>query len=150
MPSHAIEKILPYTPKQLYDLVADIDSYPKFIPWCEAARIWQKDGDVLLADMVIRFKGISGKYTSRVILDEADGEISVELAQGPFLHLYQGWKFSKVYGGTKVEFDIDFALRSKLLEKIVDLMFDDACGKMMDAFTKRANELYGKTDYIIT
>jgi len=150
MPTHEIETILPYTPKQLYDLVADIDSYPKFIPWCEAARIWNREGDVVLADLVIRFKGISGKYTSRVMLDEQENEISVELAQGPFEHLYQGWKFSKVASGTRVEFDIDFALRSKLLEKIVDLMFDDACKKMMAAFTKRANELYGTKDVTIS
>lgn len=144
MPVHSVEKILPYTQKQLYDLVADISSYPKFIPWCEAARVWEKEGDKILADLVIRFKGISGKYTSRVLLDEAEYEISVDLAQGPFKHLYQGWKFSKVSGGTKVEFDIDFELRSKILEKIVDLMFYDACDKMMVAFTKRADELYAK------
>jgi coenzyme Q-binding protein COQ10 len=143
MPAHTAEAILPYTEKQLFDLVADIESYPKFIPWCEAARIWEREGDTVLADLVIRFKGVSGKYTSRVLLDEAEHEISVELAQGPFEHLYQGWKFSKVAGGTKVDFDIDFALRSKFLEKIVDLMFYDACDKMMVAFSKRADELYG-------
>ena len=143
MPSHFIETTLPYTPGQLYNLVADIESYPKFIPWCEAARIIEKEGNIVLADLVVRFKGVGGKYTSRVFLDEAEHEISVELAQGPFKHLYQGWKFLKVAGGTKIEFDIDFALRSKLLEKMVDGMFSDACKKMMLAFTNRARELYG-------
>lgn len=143
MPTHSSEAILPYSQKQLYDLVADIESYPKFIPWCEAARVLSRDGDIVLADLMVRFKGVSGKYTSRVLLDEEQHEISVELAQGPFEHLYQGWKFSKVAGGTKVEFDIDFALRSKLLEKIVDLMFHDACEKVMESFSRRAEELYG-------
>ena len=144
MPNHFIETILPYSPKQLYDLVADIESYPKFIPWCDAARILEREGSVVLADLVIRFKGVGGKYTSRVLFDENEHEISVELAQGPFEHLYQGWKFSKIAVGTKIEFDIDFALRSKFLEKIVDLMFYDACKKMMEAFTNRAKELYGE------
>ena len=147
MPLHSVERTLQYTPRQLYDLVADIENYPKFIPWCEAARILEMEWGVVLADLVIRFKGVGGKYTSRVLLDEVEHEISVELAQGPFEHLYQGWKFSKVASGTRIEFDIDFALRSKMLEKIVDLMFDDACEKMMAAFTKRAEELYKNTSY---
>lgn len=143
MPAHSAEAILPYTKNQLYDLIADIESYPEFVPWCEAARIWETEGDVLLADLAIRFKGISGKYTSRVFFDKEQYEISVELAQGPFKHLYQGWKFSDVAGGTRVEFDIDFAMRSKILEKIVDLIFLDTCDKMMQAFKKRAEDLYG-------
>jgi len=143
MPTHSIEKILPYTPDQLYKLVSDIESYPKFIPWCEGARIIEQDGDAILADLIIHFRGVRGKYTSRVILDEPNKEISVELAQGPFHHLYQGWKFNKIAGqGTRIEFDIDFKLRNFLMEKMVDLMFDTACEKMMDAFTKRANEIY--------
>ncbi|MDA0781114.1 MAG: type II toxin-antitoxin system RatA family toxin [Rickettsiales bacterium] len=141
MPTHYIEKILPYTPKQLFDLVADIESYPKFIPWCENARIYERDGDAVLADLVIRFRGVTGKYTSRVLIDETEKEISVELAQGPFHHLYQGWKFIKVPEGTRVEFDIDFKIRNFFLEKIADMMFDEACKKMMDAFTKRADQL---------
>lgn len=142
MPHHSTECILPYTDDQLYDLVADIESYPKFIPWCDAARVYEREGDTALADLVIQFKGISGKYTSRVSFDEKEREISVELAQGPFHHLYQGWKFSKTAIGTKVEFDIDFKIRNFVMEKIVDMMFEDACKKMMDAFQARAETIY--------
>ncbi len=145
MPTHSIETILPFTPKQLYDLVADIENYPKFIPWCEGARVYERNGDVVLADLIIHFKGIHGKYTSRVLLNEAEHEISVELAQGPFHHLYQGWKFSKIAVGTRVEFDIDFKIRNFIIEKVVDMMFEDACKKMMEAFTKRAEELYSNS-----
>jgi coenzyme Q-binding protein COQ10 len=143
MPTHYIEKILPYTPKQLYDLVADIESYPKFIPWCEGARIYERNVDVVLADLIIHFRGVTGKYTSRVLLDEEAKEISVELAQGPFHHLHQGWKFSKTPNGTRVEFDIDFKIRNFILEKLADMMFDEACSKMMQAFTDRAKAMYG-------
>jgi coenzyme Q-binding protein COQ10 len=143
MPTHYVEKILPYSPAQLYDLVADIESYPKFIPWCEGARIYEREGDVVLADLIIHFRGVTGKYTSRVLLDEAAKEISVELAQGPFHHLHQGWKFSATAAGTRVEFDIDFKIRNFVLEKIADAMFDTACGKMMQAFEDRARAIYG-------
>ncbi len=143
MPNHYSESILPYNQKQLYDLVADIENYPKFVPWCEAAKVWERDGNIALADLVIGFKSISGKYTSRVFLDEQAYEISVELAQGPFKHLYQGWKFIKTPDGTRVEFDIDFSMRSKILEKIVDIMFQEVCTKMISAFKKRADEIYG-------
>jgi len=142
MPHHYTECTLPYTSKQLFDLVADIESYPKFIPWCSNARVYDYEGDTALADLIIEFKGISGKYTSRVLLDEKAKEISVELAQGPFHHLYQGWKFIPTANGTRVEFDIDFKIRNFLLEKVVDMMFETACDKMMEAFKKRADQLY--------
>lgn len=142
MPVHSIEKQLPFTPDELYQLVADIESYPKFLPWCSGARIIERDGNVVLADLMIEFKGVHGKYTSRVLLDEEAREISVELAQGPFKHLYQGWKFYPRHQSTLVEFDIDFAMRAKFLEKIVDLVFDSLCEKMMKAFEQQAYERY--------
>lgn len=144
MPRHSIERILPHTPDQLFELVSDIESYPTFLPWCEAARIIEEEKeDVILADMLIHFKGVSGKYTSRVFLDKEQQEISVELAQGPFEHLYQGWKFIATAKGTRVEFDIDFKLRSFILEKVMNMMFDTACEKMMSAFEARALKLFG-------
>lgn len=144
MPQHYIEKTLPYQPDQLYALVADIEDYPNFLPWCEGARVIESQGDdVLLADLLIHFRGVRGKYTSRVHLNEEQKEISVELAQGPFKHLYQGWKFQKLKDGTRVIFDIDFKLRNILLEKVMDMMFDQACEHMMTAFKKRADALHG-------
>ena len=144
MPTHFVEKTLPYKAKQLYDMVADIESYPKFIPWCEGARVYDKYDNVLLADLLIKFSGVNGKYTSKVTLDEDAKEITVELAQGPFHHLYQSWKFSELHNGTRVEFDIDFKIKNFLIEKVVDSVFDKACSKMMEAFSKRADELYQK------
>lgn len=142
MPTHSIEKILPYTQKEMFDLVADIESYPDFLPWCSGARILERDGNIVLADLMIDFKGVHGKYTSRVFLEEEEGEISVELAQGPFKHLYQGWKFTARNKSTLVEFDIDFAMRSMIMNKLVNLVFKDACKRMMDAFEVQAEKRY--------
>lgn len=144
MPTHSIEKVLPYSQDQLYKMVSDVSSYPEFLPWCEAARILEDNGDVIIAELIIKFRGIHGRYTSRVFLDDKDKEISVELVQGPFKHLYNGWKFSKAKeGGTLVEFDIDFTMRSKIFEKVVDFMFDEVLEHMIEAFEKRAKTLFG-------
>lgn len=148
MPQHYIEKTLPFTADQLFSLVSDIESYPKFLPWCNGARIVERVSDnIILADLLLKFKGVHGKFTSRVWIDDAGKEINVELAQGPLKHLYQGWKFFPLEEGrhTRVEFDIDFSLRVKMLEKIVDMMFEKACAKMMTAFTEEAERRFSHT-----
>ncbi|MET0156110.1 MAG: type II toxin-antitoxin system RatA family toxin [Rickettsiales bacterium] len=147
MPRHFIERELPYTPKECFDLVADVESYPKFLPWCESAKTIERLSDkVMLADLTVHFRGVRGKYTSRVECDRDAKEIHVELAQGLFKHLIQGWKFVPAKNGahTLVEFDLDFALRSFLLEKLADMAFDHACKKMMAAFMGEAEKRYGK------
>jgi coenzyme Q-binding protein COQ10 len=141
MPKHHSSTILPYTTKQLFDLVSDIESYPKFIPWCEGARVYERVSNTILADLIIHFRGITGKYTSKVILDEEHKRIIVELADGPFEYLYQNWNFVQTEKGTQVEFYIDFKIKNFILEKLADLMFDEACDKMMQAFIIRANNL---------
>jgi coenzyme Q-binding protein COQ10 len=143
MPKRYIAKTLPYTQKQLYDLVADIESYPTFLPWCEGARINSRKGNKLFADLLIGFDAINGKYTSHVTLDPENFTISVELVEGPFHHLTQKWEFTyESDEETNVCFDIDFKLRVSFLEGIVDSMFEKAFDKMMHAFEKRAHELF--------
>lgn len=146
MPRHFIEHTLPYRTDDLFALVRDIESYPRFLPWCHGARVIEHVSEhIILADLLIRFKGIHGKFTSRVLLDPQANEINVELAQGPFKHLYQGWKFFMLGNGdsTRVEFDIDFSLRVKVLEKVMDMVFNSACDKMMAAFEDEAKRRYG-------
>jgi coenzyme Q-binding protein COQ10 len=142
MPTFSTEKILPYTPDELYAVVADIEHYPTFIPYIEGARIIDTTPDATIAELRVAYKGISGRYTSRVLLDSDLKEISVELAQGPFKHLYQGWKFTAAPGGARVEFDIDFQMRSRLIEMLVSGMFESAIAKIMTAFENRAKMLY--------
>ncbi len=142
MPTHAEKRHLPYTPQQLYDLVADIERYPEFLPWCVAARIRRRDGNVLLADLVIGFKMIRERYTSRVTLNE--GRIDVVYAEGPFKHLNNHWVFAPADdGGTMIDFFVDFEFRSKVLQALIGALFNEAVGLMVGAFEKRARQLYG-------
>jgi len=134
----------PYLPSQLFQLVADIESYPEFLPWCSAARILSKDGNVWLAELVIHFKAFHEKYTSKVMLDEETCTIMVEMVSGPFTHLHNHWRFTPApAGGTSIDFELDFAFRSVILEKLIGFMFEKACAKMSEAFVKRAQAIYG-------
>lgn len=148
MPKHSIQHLLPYTAEQMYNLVADIEKYPEFIPWCVAARITKRNGNNLTADLVIKFKAFQEKYTSNVTLAPPDGNdpsaIDVTLLHGPFTHLDNFWKFSPLPEGCLVDFDIDFRFKSPLLEKMIGFMFDKAFTKMLTAFEERAEKLYGK------
>ena len=87
MPTHAEKKLLPWTPEQLYDLVAGIERYPEFLPWCIAARIRRREGDLIVADLVIGFRMIRERFTSNVKLDPAARRIDVAYIDGPFRHL---------------------------------------------------------------
>ncbi len=142
MRTHSEEITLPYTLEQLYQLVADVEKYPEFIPWCVAVRVREKDGKSALADLVVGFKGITENYTSRVHFN--DNEINVEYISGPFSVLENSWKFTKVEGGTKIDFYIKFQFKSGLLQALIGGLFEKACHKMVTAFTLRAKELYGQ------
>lgn len=140
----------PYSPRQIFDLVADVPRYPEFLPWCRAARILKRQSDtVFLAELVIAYKNLSERYTSRVELvpaDTGDGEhaIHVEMTEGPFHHLTNEWRFTVMpEGGTKIDFVLDFSFRSKILEGLLGRFFGAVTGRMAEAFKKRADDLYG-------
>ncbi|HIJ38896.1 MAG TPA: type II toxin-antitoxin system RatA family toxin [Rhodospirillaceae bacterium] len=142
MPTHAEQRHLPYSPERMYALVADCERYPEFLPWCVAARIKRREGNVLIADLVIGFKMIREKYTSRVTLNE--GRIEVVYTEGPFKYLNNHWVFNPAEGGgTRIEFYIDFEFKSKLLQTVMGALFNEAVGLMVGAFEKRARQLYG-------
>lgn len=147
MPAHLETKLLPYKTSQIYQLVADIEKYPEFLPWCRAARILERVERIVIAELVICYKGMCEQYTSRVLLTppadaHSPAAIDVSLVKGPFSHLTNNWKFIPAGEATKVEFDIDFAFRTKLLEKLMSGFFNRATHKMVEAFTERANNLY--------
>lgn len=134
---------LPYSPQQMFTLVADVESYPKFLPWCRAARILERGEKEFLAELVISFKGFTESYVSRVTLKEPQ-RIDVRMVRGPFTHLENRWVFTGLpLGGTQIDFLLDFQFRSRMLDKLIGALFDRAAKKMVAAFTARAAELYG-------
>ncbi|MDQ2102245.1 type II toxin-antitoxin system RatA family toxin [Azospirillum isscasi] len=143
MPTHAEKKVLPYTPEQMYRLVADVEKYPEFLPWCLAARIRRREGNVMFADLVIGFKMVRERFTSRVELDEENRRINVQYTEGPFQYLNNHWIFAPHEGGVCVDFYVDFEFRSKMLQKIMGVLFNEAVRRMVQAFETRANQLYG-------
>ncbi len=143
MPKHSERQTSPYTPEQLFSLVADVAKYPEFLPWCRAARILERKENEFLAELVISFAHHSERYTSRVSLDRPH-EINVTMVRGPFEYLTNHWRFtSKEEGGTSIDFALDFTFRSKILEKLIGSLFAKATQKMVTAFKVRADELYG-------
>lgn len=142
MPTHAEQRPLPHTPQQMYDLVADVARYPEFLPWCAATRIRSNDGRLMVADMVIGYKVFRERFTSRVHLSPL--RIDVEYTDGPFKYLNNHWIFlDGPDGGCVIDFYVDFEFRSKLLQKAIARVFNEAVQRMVGAFEKRADVLYG-------
>lgn len=144
MPTHAEKRRLPYTPEEMYRLVADIESYPQFLPWCVAARIRRREGDVLFADLMIGFKLVRERFTSKVTLDQPGARIHVQYTDGPFHYLNNHWIFLPDGDGCVVDFFVDFEFRSKTLQKIMGVLFNEAVKRMVHAFETRAEQLYGR------
>lgn len=146
MPTHAEKRKLPYSAQQMYDLVADVKSYPEFLPWCAGARIRQTvkhpDRSEIDADLVISFKVFREKFGSRVVLHPDDHKIDVAYLDGPFKYLNNHWHFSDCDGGCEVDFFVDFEFKSKLLQTVIGVVFGEAMQRIVRAFEARAEELY--------
>ncbi len=147
MLTHTDNRVMPYTAEQMYDLVADIQSYPKFLPWTAAARIRDRhpegDKEIEIADLVISFKVFREKFGTRVTLDKAGKTIVSEYIDGPFKFLISKWAFHDVEGGCEVDYHVEFEFKNKILQKAAGLFFTEAQKQIMGAFEKRANVLYG-------
>ena len=142
MPTHAEQRVLPYTPEQLFALVADVQRYPEFLPWCVGARIREREPLRLVADLVIGFKLFRERFTSEVRLDPPQ-RIDVSYSEGPFRYLKNYWTFAPVTGGCRIDFFVDFEFKSRLLQKVIEVVFGEAVRRMVGAFEKRARDLYG-------
>lgn len=143
MPTHAERRVLPYTPEQLYTLVAEVEHYPEFLPWCVAARIRERKEDLITADLVIGFRMIRERFTSKVALDPDGRKIHVTYAEGPFKYLNNHWRFEDHPDGCVIDFYVDFEFKSKLLQKMIEALFHEAVRRMVAAFETRADDLYG-------
>ena len=143
MPTHAEKRVVPYTPSQVFDLVADIERYPEFLPWCKAARIRKRQGSLLVGDLIIGFRMVKERFTSHVTL-KAPNRIDVEYTQGPLRYLNNHWVFEQHPEGCLIDFYIDFEFHSKMLQKLIGLLFNEAVQRMVGAFEDRAHTLYGE------
>jgi coenzyme Q-binding protein COQ10 len=142
MPTHAERQIVPYTPEQLFDLVADVGSYPRFLPWCVAARVRSRTDTQLLADLTIGFGPFRESFSSRVTLDRPN-RVVVKYENGPFRYLNNQWNFSPHGAGAEVAFFVDFEFRSRILQAAIGVVFNEAVRRMVNAFLKRARDVYG-------
>jgi coenzyme Q-binding protein COQ10 len=143
MPTHAEKRHLPYSCEQVFDLVAGVEQYPEFLPWCVAARIRRREGpNAFVADLVIGFKMVRERFTSRVGLTRPH-RIDVTYQEGPFRYLTNHWVFRPdSNGGCVIDFYIDFEFRSRTLQKLIGPLFNEAVQRMVNAFEKRASALY--------
>ena len=143
MPRHSETRYLPYTPEQLFELVADVERYDEFLPWVVAVRVRSSSETETVADLVVGFNAFKERFTSRVVKQRPD-RICVDYVDGPLKYLHNEWRFERAAdGGTDVHFAVDFAFRSRLFEVLAGTMFDRALRRMTGAFEQRAAALYG-------
>jgi coenzyme Q-binding protein COQ10 len=150
MPRFSSKRQVQHSASQMFDLVADVERYPEFVPLCQSLRIRQRtqqpDGtEIVIADMVVSFKLVKESFTSRVTLDRANLRILVEYLRGPFSNLENRWSFEpKGEGGCEVTFYLSYEFKSRMLAMLMGSMFDTAFRRFAAAFEKRADAIYGK------
>jgi len=143
MPRHSETRRLPYSPEQMFDLVADVKRYQEFLPWVAATRIRSDSETAMVADLVVGFRSLKETFTSRVNKHRPT-DITIDYVEGPLKHLHNTWKFRPDgKGGTEIDFCVDFAFRSRIFETLAGQMFDRALRRMIGAFEDRAHQLYG-------
>jgi coenzyme Q-binding protein COQ10 len=143
MPRHTETRNLPYSPEQMFDLVADVKRYQEFLPWVSATRIRSDSETLMIADLVVGFKALKETFASRVAKHRPT-DINVDYIEGPLKYLHNSWKFRPDgRGGTAIDFCVDFAFKSRIFEALAGQMFDRALRRMIGAFEARAHELYG-------
>jgi len=146
MPTHAEKRVVPHPPEQLFDLVVDIERYPEFLPWCIGARIKRREGQVLFADLIIGYKMIRERFTSRVDPQRDKLRIDVTYTDGPFRYLNNHWVFEPHPEGCLLDFYVDFEFKNRMLQGVMGLFFNEAVRRMVQAFETRADDLYGPGD----
>ena len=148
MPTFRTSHIVDHTPQQMYDLVADMESYPQFVPLCQSLKVRRRfitpgGAETALADMTVGYKSIRERMTTRVSLDRQALRITSEYVDGPFSHLENMWSFADAEGGKcRVDFYIAYEFRSRTLAVLMGNMFDAAFRKFASAFEARADQMF--------
>lgn len=149
MPVFKTERLVRHRPEQMFDLVADIEKYPLFVPLCEALKVRRRvnagdDGvEILVADMTVSYKVLRETFTSRVTLDRPRLHIIAEYIDGPFSRLENHWQFTGAGEGAVVSFSIDYEFKSRTLALVMGAVFDAAFRRFAEAFERRAEAVYG-------
>ncbi|WP_426011569.1 type II toxin-antitoxin system RatA family toxin [Caulobacter sp. DWR2-3-1b2] len=147
MHRHVVTRVLPYAPEQLFTLVGDVESYPQFVPWLTSMRTWNSrvEGAVSTVDAEaqVGFSFLREKFATRVRRDAEALSVDVSLLYGPFKRLSNQWRFSPHVSGTSVEFVIDFAFKSRVLDALLAANLDRAANTLIGCFEARAAAIYG-------
>lgn len=141
MPRHQEQRRLPYTPDQLFDLVADVGRYQEFLPWVIGTRIRSREANLLVADVIVGFRMFRETFRSRVTLDRPH-RVHVDYLEGPLKYLRNDWTFKADGQGTLVDFCVDFEFRNRVFETLAGAVFGEAFRRMVGAFETRASSLY--------
>jgi coenzyme Q-binding protein COQ10 len=149
MPQFSSKRRVRHAASDMFDLVADVEKYPLFVPLCRTLKVrsrTQKDNEtIVIAEMTVAYKLIQQTFTSRVTLDNSNLKILVEYLDGPFSRLQNRWTFQPTgEGASEIEFFIDYEFKSRTLALLMCAMFDTAFRKFAGAFEKRADEIYGQ------
>lgn len=148
MPSFETRRQVPFTPLEMFELVADVEHYPEFVPLCEGLTIVSRDGEgdkrTLVAVMDVGYKAIRKSFTSKVSLDRTVPRVDVDLVQGPFNRLINRWTFSENAAGCEIRFFIDYEFKSVMLQLLFGAAFEQAFGRFAEAFEARAHKIYGR------
>ncbi|MGV3579775.1 type II toxin-antitoxin system RatA family toxin [Brevundimonas sp.] len=148
MAVHRVTRILPYTPAQLADLVADVEAYPRFVKWVTSMRVWNRRDEtagvsLLDAEAAVGFAFMKERFSTWVRHDRNLPRVEVGLLRGPFKHLKNRWDFIETPEGTRLEFMIDFSFKSPILNAMLNANFDLAVGKLIESFEAEAQRRYG-------
>jgi coenzyme Q-binding protein COQ10 len=148
MTTHNETRVMPYSARQMYDLVADVAKYPEYLPWISAARIRSTtehaDHSIMEADLVVSFKVFRERFGSRVTMWPATHRIDTEYLDGPFKHLIARWDFADLdEGGCEVKFFVDYEFKNVILQKVIGVVFNEAMQRIVRAYETRATALYG-------
>lgn len=154
MPKFDTERLVGHSASAMFDLVADVEKYPAFVPLCERLVVRGRQGgegrDVLIADMTVAYKIVRETFTTKVVLDKSAQTIRADYLDGPFKHLENHWTFVPVDAGhCRIRFSIDYEFRSRALSMLMGTVFDKAFRKFAEAFEKRADAVYGKGGAVV-
>ena len=148
LPSKSESRFLPYTADFIYEIVADVERYPEFVPWCVGLRVLKREaapfGEVISAETLVGYRSLRERYTSRVELDLGNRRIDVKQTEGPFRQLENHWRFTPAEGGCRVDFSIVFEFKSRMLGHVAGAALALVMGRMTDAFEARACALSEK------